>query len=64
MNPPLRVLVVDDEALVRDGLGAILATAEGIEVVGEATDGRAAVAAVVYAYETGLVRPGVSGGGW
>ena len=45
MSPPLRVLVVDDEALVRDGLTAILGTADGVEVVGEAADGRAAVAA-------------------
>lgn len=37
------VLVVDDQALVRDGLRLILDVEEGIEVVGEARDGREAV---------------------
>jgi len=36
---PIRVLVVDDQALVRAGFRAILDAAEGIEVVGEAADG-------------------------
>lgn len=40
----VRVLVADDEALVRSGVGAILSTDEGIEVVGEARDGAEAVA--------------------
>jgi DNA-binding NarL/FixJ family response regulator len=35
----IRVLLVDDDPLVRAGLKAILATAEDIEVVGEAGDG-------------------------
>jgi DNA-binding NarL/FixJ family response regulator len=34
-----RVLLVDDDALVRSGLRMMLAGAEGIEVVGEAGDG-------------------------
>jgi DNA-binding NarL/FixJ family response regulator len=42
----IRVLVVDDEALVRDGLRAIAELEEGIEVVGEAGDGLEAVRAV------------------
>ncbi|WP_405640063.1 response regulator [Streptomyces uncialis] len=42
----IRVLIVDDEALVRAGLRMILGPAEGIEVVGEASDGSGAVAAV------------------
>lgn len=36
---PIRVLVVDDQALVRTGVSMILSTEDGIEVVGEATDG-------------------------
>ncbi len=40
----LRVLVCDDHAIVRKGIGALLATRQGIEVVGEAGNGREAVA--------------------
>jgi DNA-binding NarL/FixJ family response regulator len=36
----VRVLIVDDDALVRSGLRMMLAGAERIEVVGEAGDGR------------------------
>lgn len=36
---PIRVLVVDDDALVRSGLAAILGTEDDIEVVGEGGDG-------------------------
>lgn len=36
----IRVLLVDDDALVRSGLKMMLSGAEGIEVVGEAEDGR------------------------
>lgn len=46
MNPPpdvIRVLIVDDHALYRRGLQTVLATEEGIEVVGEAADGVEAV---------------------
>ncbi|QHY99055.1 Response regulator protein VraR [Streptomyces sp. S4.7] len=42
----MRVLVADDEALVRAGVRAILARDPGIEVVAEAADGRDAVDAV------------------
>ncbi|HEU5420375.1 MAG TPA: response regulator transcription factor [Streptosporangiaceae bacterium] len=42
---PIRVLVVDDQELVRSGFCVILETAEGIEVVGEAGTGAQAVAA-------------------
>jgi NarL family two-component system response regulator LiaR len=35
----IRVLVVDDHGIVRRGIQALLATEEGIEVVGEAEDG-------------------------
>jgi DNA-binding NarL/FixJ family response regulator len=42
----IRVVLVDDDALVRSGLRMMLAGAEGIEVVGETDDGRGALAAV------------------
>jgi DNA-binding NarL/FixJ family response regulator len=39
----IRVLLVDDQALVRTGFRMILADEEGIEVVGEASNGRQAI---------------------
>ncbi len=42
---PARVLLADDHALVREGLRAVLGAEGGIEVVGEARDGREAVEA-------------------
>ena len=39
----IRVLVVDDHAIVRDGICALLATRPDIEVVGEASNGQEAV---------------------
>ena len=42
----IRVLLVDDDALVRSGLKLMLAGAEQIEVVGEVDDGRGVLAAV------------------
>jgi DNA-binding NarL/FixJ family response regulator len=39
VSQQIRVLIVDDDALVRAGLAMLLAGAEGIEVVGEAADG-------------------------
>ena len=42
----MKVLLVDDDALVRAGLRIILSSAEDIEVVGETNDGARAVAAV------------------
>jgi two-component system, NarL family, response regulator LiaR len=41
----IRVLVVDDHAVVREGLRTFLSLQDGIEVVGEAADGREAIAA-------------------
>jgi DNA-binding NarL/FixJ family response regulator len=41
---PVRVLVVDDQALVREGLMTLLAVAPGIEPVAAAADGEQAVA--------------------
>ena len=43
-NGPIRVLIADDHAIVRKGIRALLATEKGIEVVGEAQDGREALA--------------------
>ncbi len=39
----VRVLLVDDDDLMRAGLKAVLSTDDAIEVVGEAGDGRAAI---------------------
>jgi DNA-binding NarL/FixJ family response regulator len=39
----IRVVVADDQALVRSGFSVLLKTADDIEVVGEASDGREAV---------------------
>ena len=44
---PIRVLLCDDHALLRAGLKALLADERGIEVVGEAADGQAAVVEAV-----------------
>ncbi len=46
MTAPVRVLIVDDDALVRAGLTMILSGADGVAVVGEATDGAEVPAAV------------------
>lgn len=40
---PIRILVVDDHALVRKGLVALLDVKPGVEVIGEAADGDEAV---------------------
>jgi NarL family two-component system response regulator LiaR len=42
---PIRVLIVDDHAVVREGLRAFLDLQDGIEVAGEAGDGREALEA-------------------
>ncbi|WP_052422588.1 response regulator [Nonomuraea candida] len=42
----IRVLLVDDQDLMRQGLRKLLEVEDGIEVVGEAADGRQALAAV------------------
>lgn len=42
-NKPVRVLVVDDQQLMRDGLSSLLSIQEGIDVVGTAIDGQDAI---------------------
>ncbi|KAB8192023.1 response regulator [Nonomuraea phyllanthi] len=42
----IRVLVVDDQTLVRQGIGSLLDLTDDIEVVGEADDGMTALAAI------------------
>lgn len=44
MSMPIRVLIVDDHAVVREGLAAIIARRPDMLVVGEAADGVAALA--------------------
>ncbi len=43
---PIRVVLADDHALVRAGIRALLEDIEGVSVVAEASDGRAALQAV------------------
>ncbi len=65
MNPPIRILLVDDHAIVRAGYRALLAKQPGLQVVAEAADG-------IQAYQqfkesapdvvvTDLSLPGISG---
>mgnify|MGYP002653337318 CR=1 FL=1 len=42
----IRVCIVDDQTLVRQGVRSLLALAEGIEVVAEASDGRQALTVI------------------
>ncbi|MBV9683423.1 MAG: response regulator transcription factor [Solirubrobacterales bacterium] len=46
MSEPIRVLIVDDDALVRSALSMLLAASEDIAIVGEATDGSEVMQAV------------------
>jgi NarL family two-component system response regulator LiaR len=65
MTTSIRVLVVDDQAIVRKGICALLATEPGIQVVGEAETGREAIAASQQVRPDvvlmDLVMPGVDG---
>src|SRR5271157_6076313 len=49
----IRLLVVDDQGIVREGICALLAEVEGMKVVGEASDGLEAVA------QAGTLQPDV-----
>ncbi len=42
-QPPVRVLVVDDQQLMRDGIASLLSIQDGIEVVGTAANGQEAI---------------------
>ncbi|GAB2602213.1 DNA-binding response regulator [Paractinoplanes abujensis] len=43
MTEPLRVLLADDDSLIRTAIDAILRPATGIELIAQAADGRAAI---------------------
>jgi NarL family two-component system response regulator LiaR len=62
---PIRVLIVDDQAIVRKGVHALLAEVGTITVVGEAADGEQAIALVAKLQPDvilmDLVMPGVDG---
>lgn len=65
MKGPTKVLIVDDDALVRSGLAMLLGGDDSIRIVGEATDG-SEVAAAVDGYRPDVVlmdirMPGVDG---
>jgi DNA-binding NarL/FixJ family response regulator len=55
----IRVLIADDHPLMRKGLADILAGVDGIEVVGAAEDGAAAVA-LAYAVKPDIVLMDIS----
>ena len=70
MTRPVRVLVVDDHAVVRRGIRAYLEALDGMEVAGEAGDGEAALDALAGLAARGrlpevvlldLVMPGTDG---
>ncbi len=52
---PIRVFVVDDHEVVRLGLRAFLGATPGVELVGEAADGRAALHALDALAEQGAL---------
>jgi DNA-binding NarL/FixJ family response regulator len=64
-DQPIRVFLADDHPVVRQGLRTFLDSRDGIEVVGEAADGEAAVAAVERLRPDvvlmDLVMPGIGG---
>ncbi|MCL0088105.1 response regulator [Dehalococcoidia bacterium] len=61
----IRVLVADDHTMVRTGICAVLALQKGLEVVGEAVDGRDAVEKALrllpHVALMDIVMPGVNG---
>lgn len=53
MSRPVKVMIVDDHAIVREGLSMLLGEETGVEVVGEARDGSEALTRI------GLLQPDV-----
>lgn len=49
-SAPIRLLLCDDHAVVRAGLRALLSSADGIEVVGEAGSGEEALAVAAHSH--------------
>lgn len=47
VDPVIRVVVADDQAIIRDGLVTVLSLLPDVEIVGEAADGEEAVALAV-----------------
>ena len=45
MAEPIRVLIADDHLLLRDGIAVLIANCDDIVVVGQAENGREAIAA-------------------
>jgi len=62
---PIQVLIVDDQAIVRKGIRALLAEVDYVQVVGEAGDGKEAIAQAQHLNPDvilmDLVMPGVDG---
>ena len=62
---PIQVLIVDDQAIVRKGIHALLAEVEDIAVLGEASDGQEAIAQAKLLHPDvilmDLVMPGMDG---
>ena len=58
IDRPIRVLLVDDHAVVRKGLRALLEHESGVEVIGEADNGEQAEHAAVLAQNRLACREG------
>ena len=65
MNKRLRLLLVDDHAVVREGLRALLASDPRFEIIGEASEGEGAVSAAMSLHPDVVVMdvsmPGLNG---
>ena len=52
MNEKIRLLIVDDQALIREGLQTLLNSKPDLEVVGNAENGQQAIQIIERLYET------------